>query len=328
MLQRVPRLASPEIYRLSDGRRARAMSARLTKALMVPVAIVGFEALTGMPRPLRLLVILLLASITMGLLQQIRGECCVGFCRGADGGLSKARAGPLREWCAIVLVLIGIPAVVCLLGILPPRAVPSTARLVAQILAFACTAVLLLAAATWLGGTLETATRSRATDIWPAVAIATGGTLIVFCGATGAYVLLLGASVEELIFRAAAPCSLHLLLEGTLRSRWAGVVAVLSAQLVFATCHFVLRGHIGAFGPDLPIVRLFAAGTFLAIVYEGCGLPVAALLHFLSNELIHIGANRLSDAPSSGVVLVGAAIGCAQVVLLYYLDCRQRVPRT
>lgn len=86
------------------------------------------------------------------------------------------------------------------------------------------------------------------------------------------------------------------------------------SQLAFATSHFVVRSHVATFGDGLLFLRLFAAGTFLAIIYDVTGLPVVIALHFAANELLRTGQLGRFLMPSGATVLWGASLAIVGVI--------------
>jgi membrane protease YdiL (CAAX protease family) len=100
-------------------------------------------------------------------------------------------------------------------------------------------------------------------------------------------VTLLGASVEELVFRREMPVALARLLAPAGDQRLTTPSAILLSQVVFAACHLVVPGHLGAAARGLPFVGLVASGLGLSLLYRLSGtlvLPIAA--HFCYNELV------------------------------------------
>ncbi len=128
--------------------------------------------------------------------------------------------------------------------------------------------------------------------------------------------VLLGAWVEELVFRRELPVALARQSQGSPRSAEVGAGAVLLAQVTFAACHLVVRRHPAPFGNGWPVVGLFASGGFLAILARAGGLPVAVTAHFALNELKRTGALGPITAPSRGALLLGAGAAVLAVVML------------
>jgi hypothetical protein len=82
----------------------------------------------------------------------------------------------------------------------------------------------------------------------------------------------------------------------------------LIAQVTFAASHFVVREHPTAFAEDLPFIRLFASGTFLAVLFPALGLPAAVAVHLLLNELNRTGRFGSYAVPSSGTCSCAPAL--------------------
>lgn len=120
------------------------------------------------------------------------------------------------------------------------------------------------------------------------------------------------AIVEEYIFRRRLPEVLKELLNHSVPSRSAWAVSVLAAQVAFATCHFVTAGHLQPLGNGLPILRIFAAGCFLAVIVSYAGMATAVLVHATTNVLVQTSIAGRLEAPTDGVVVAcsGLAIAC------------------
>lgn len=219
----------------------------------------------------------------------------------------------------VLLVLLGVPALGFLVSVPVPHHESGVAVLVARIFAFGFLAVMLIAQLVRLGRLGAVRNVLRAEDIRTTLYAVIGGTVLILLGSTAAYVVLLGATIEELVFRSSVPRVLNVLLGKVVNPHYAYAGALLVAQLLFAMCHFFTPGHGAAFGTNLPLVRLFAAGSFLMIAYEVRGFPTAVLLHFVSNELIRTGLWGAFVAPTIGAVATCAAFGVVEMAALTVL---------
>ena len=134
--------------------------------------------------------------------------------------------------------------------------------------------------------------------------------------------VLFAATIEELVFRKYLVIALRVRLSGV-----AGTIAsMLLAQVVFAVCHFVVRGHPAAFGDAQLFARLFAAGCFLAVIYQLCGLLPAILLHFVVNGGFQGGSFAGFILPTYFAVVCLSLGGVLGVVLVAFLRPNRRTP--
>lgn len=197
---------------------------------------------------------------------------------------------------------------------IPVRLWHDDAQLVARFVTFGSAAIILVCSGA--------SGRSRVKGL--------GSTVLLVCSVTAAGVaalwvpttlrptalVLLGAWIEELVFRRELPAALARPSEVSPTSADVRAGAVLLAQVTFAACHLVVRRHPAPFGNGLPVVGLFASGGFLAILARAGGLPLAVTAHFALNELKRTGALGSFAAPSRGALLLGAAVAVLAVVML------------
>lgn len=240
--------------------------------------------------------------------------------------LARLLAPAMRHWATFLALVIGIPGVAYLVSVPIMFSATDIAILAARILAFGGLSVALIALLVRLCGNVHIKSVIRVADIKVVLCVAIGGTVVILLGASAAYATVLGAAVEELVFRSAAPRLFRVSLEKLISPTYACATAWLVAQVLFATCHFFNLRHVSPFGSNLPFVRLFAAGTFLVLVYEICGFPAAVLLHFLSNELIRTGLGGTVDVPTVAAVAACAVLGVIEIFALATLsvhDARQ-----
>lgn len=135
-------------------------------------------------------------------------------------------------------------------------------------------------------------------------------------------ITLLGATIEELVFRRELPNAFAGLFAPYPGKWFANLRAMLLGQLLFATCHFVVAGSPRPFGEGLPFVRLAASGTSLALLYRASGtllLPIS--IHFLFNETLGNGTLGFHRPPGTHMVLAGAVLMCGLLILLELVDC-------
>lgn len=212
-------------------------------------------------------------------------------------------------------MLAGVPGLAALIGLSSRRVPSGTARsAVCAILFAGATAVLLwiLAPPSYVG--LPKAGRGRLNAASAVLAAAAGSAMIL--SAWHAMGLVLGgALVEELVFRSQLPRAFRSFLAPHLSPMFVNAGSVLLAQLLFSECHFAVRNPMVPFGTGTGYLRLFAAGLFLSIIYEG-GLLAAVLLHFAANEMIRTGPLGVFATPSSLTVLVCAMVGVAGVIAM------------
>ena len=188
------------------------------------------------------------------------------------------------------------------------------AGLVARFVTFGSAAVVLVRSGT-SGRSSVKGLRSTVSLVCSVTAAGAGAWLVPSALRPTAAVLL-GAWVEELVFRRELPVALARGSRVSPTPAGAGAGAVLLAQLTFAGCHLVVRRHPAPFGNGLPVVALFASGGFLAILARAGGLPLAVTDHFALNELKRTGALGPFAAPSRDAPLLGAAIAVLAVVML------------
>ncbi len=222
-----------------------------------------------------------------------------------------------RDGPRALLLLLGVPAVAFIVDVVVPVADGRTMTAVARVLIFTAAILCLLRcimlrtgrkpndlhdASVWFAGLCLGSLACIRIPSQPPVS-----TLIIL-------IAVMTAIVEEYIFRRRLPEVLEELLNDSVPSRTLWAIAVVAAQIAFATCHFVTVGHLQPFGDGLPILRMFAAGCFLAVIVLFAGLPTAVLVHATTNVLIQTSIAGRFEIPTNGVILVYSALGIACVI--------------
>lgn len=124
--------------------------------------------------------------------------------------------------------------------------------------------------------------------------------------------VILSAAVEEGVFRVQLPNAVSRLVASELdppRALWLGSVA---AQLCFASSHLALMGGAAA-GSVETAARLAGAGCFLASIRMRGGLPLAVVVHALTNLGVLTAAGGYRQSPL--VVLVLGALGLVHLTV-------------
>lgn len=234
--------------------------------------------------------------------------------------------GAIGPRVRVLLALLGVPGLAVLIDTVLPRSWPSTVQTDIRVLAFGLTSLVLLGLFVPQRGFKTRKTLRGRVDGVTAFVVILAVIVMLPSASRETWVVLAGVAVEEIVFRRQLPRTLRVLLEVCARPIYAYPAAVLLGQLAFAACHFVVRGHPASLEAG---IRLFAAGNFLAIVYEIAGLPAAILLHFAANQLIRTGVIGTFLPPSRATVLASASVSIAGVIVMSLLReyghvCRDR----
>ena len=137
-------------------------------------------------------------------------------------------------------------------------------------------------------------------------------------------ITLLAATIEEVIFRKQVPAVVTPLLTRLGFDSYARLSAILISQVVFAVTHFVVTGHQDPLGAGDPLLRLVAAGCFLAIIYELSGLITTVFIHFALNEWIRTGHFGSFSAPTTSLLALYVGIAVVGVVWAQRYRSRRR----
>jgi len=198
----------------------------------------------------------------------------------------------------LCLAILGLAAVLDAVGV---RAQLGRHGFPAQLIAFYLGAVALCAATTRHGARLLLRRSFAVAALWVvAFAWPGAGRMLLL--------LLLGAAVEEVVFRTALPNALRVSLVAEDESGRSDLAAIVIAQVLFAACHFVFRTAPAMFGPGLNAVRLLTAGILLSLIVRTAGLPLAIAVHFALNAASRVAwPSPFHPAQTSTVLVVAAA---------------------
>ena len=225
------------------------------------------------------------------------------------------RVRPLSR--AVMLVLVPPGAVVVLEEVFRPNQA-DVASVVLRLVIFGLLTAALLPQSS---GNPESGDESMKQALGASIgAIALGVTVGAFVPAVGLTLpematLVLGAAVEELVFRVALPLAVAKALMCGGLGRTAFPLAVIAAQLSFAAAHIVVNAGDISLHAVVDVTRFFALGCLIFVVYQVEGLLAAILFHASLNLAVVVAGFGIALRPTASTTLSWAAVALSIVVL-------------